>query len=112
MSRLVLFDIDGTLLLTAGAGRRAIVAALGEEVDDPRAFLVVLLEWLGRSESPLVVPWLEDLWLEAVAVNLPGTPSFMRPNWQRPMQRRLDAVFSDPEVDGTLRRLHRARNPE
>lgn len=28
-SKLVLFDIDGTLLLTAGAGRRAILAALG-----------------------------------------------------------------------------------
>ena len=85
---------------------------LGCTVDDPGAFLVALLEWLGRSESPLVVPWLEDLWLEQVAVNLPGTPSFMRPNWQRPMQRLLDAVFSDPEVDTTLRRLHRARNPE
>jgi phosphoglycolate phosphatase-like HAD superfamily hydrolase len=30
--KLVLFDIDGTLLLTAGAGRRAIVAAIGEEL--------------------------------------------------------------------------------
>ncbi|MGB7212554.1 MAG: HAD family hydrolase [Gemmatimonadales bacterium] len=29
---LVLFDIDGTLLLTAGAGRRAIVRAVGEVV--------------------------------------------------------------------------------
>jgi hypothetical protein len=28
--KLVLFDIDGTLLLSAGAGRRAIHAALGE----------------------------------------------------------------------------------
>jgi 4-alpha-glucanotransferase len=84
---------------------------LASTVDDPGAFLVALLEWLGRSESPLVVPWLEDLWLEEVAVNLPGTPSFMRPNWQRPMQRLLDTVFADPEVDGTLRRLHRARNP-
>jgi len=85
---------------------------LGGTVDDPRALLVALLEWLGRSESPLVVPWLEDLWLESVAVNLPGTPSFMRPNWQRPMQRLLDEVFTDPEADETLRRLHRARNAE
>jgi phosphoglycolate phosphatase-like HAD superfamily hydrolase len=29
--RLVLFDIDGTLLLSGGAGRRAILAALGDE---------------------------------------------------------------------------------
>ncbi|MDX2194772.1 MAG: HAD hydrolase-like protein [Gemmatimonadales bacterium] len=30
MRRLILFDIDGTLLLTAGAGRRAVLAALHE----------------------------------------------------------------------------------
>ena len=75
-------------------------------------FLTALLEWLGRSNSPLVVPWLEDLWLEEVAVNLPGTPSSTRPNWQRPMRRLLDEIFTDPEVDGLLRRLDRARNTE
>ena len=37
-AKLVLFDIDGTILLTAGAGRRAIIAALGEEVGDPAGF--------------------------------------------------------------------------
>jgi 4-alpha-glucanotransferase len=83
--------------------------SLGVSLEDPRAFLLALLEWLGRSESPLVVPWFEDLWLEEVAVNLPGTPSSVRPNWQRPMRRLLDEIFADPEVDGFLRRLHRAR---
>jgi 4-alpha-glucanotransferase len=82
---------------------------VGSTVDDPRAFLSALLEWLGRSDSPLVVPWLEDLWLEEVAVNLPGTPSSARPNWQRPMRRLLDEIFTDPEVDELLRRLDRAR---
>ena len=86
--------------------------SLGVTLEEPRAFLVALLEWLGRSNSPLVVPWLEDLWLEEVAVNLPGTPSSVRPNWQRPMRRLLDEIFTDPEVDGILRRLQRARNPE
>ena len=32
-TKLVLFDIDGTILLTSGAGRRAMVAAISEEVD-------------------------------------------------------------------------------
>jgi phosphoglycolate phosphatase-like HAD superfamily hydrolase len=32
MKKLVLFDIDGTILLSAGAGRRAIVAALAGEI--------------------------------------------------------------------------------
>jgi 4-alpha-glucanotransferase len=82
---------------------------LGSTVEDPRGFLSALLEWLGRSESPLVVPWLEDLWLEEVAVNLPGTPSSTRPNWQRPMRRLLDEIFTDIEVDALLRRLDGAR---
>jgi 4-alpha-glucanotransferase len=85
---------------------------LGCTLEQPREFLGELLEWLGRSASPLVVAWLEDLWLEEVAVNLPGTPSSMRPNWQRPMGRRLDAIFTDPEVDALVRRLSRARNTE
>jgi 4-alpha-glucanotransferase len=82
---------------------------LRSRVEEPTAFLAELLEWLGRSDSPLVVPWLEDLWLEDRAVNLPGTRSSERPNWQRPMRRLLDEVFADPEVDGLTRRLHRAR---
>jgi 4-alpha-glucanotransferase len=78
-------------------------------LDDPKALLAELLEWLGRSESPLVVPWLEDLWLEGRAVNLPGTPSSVRPNWQRPMRLLLDEIFSDAEIDRLVRRLHDAR---
>jgi len=84
---------------------------LGVDLADRRAFLSELLVWLGRSESPLVVPWLEDLWLEEVGVNLPGTRSSERPNWQRPMGRLLDDVFSDPEIEELLRRLDRERSP-
>ena len=82
---------------------------LGCRLEDPRGFLAALLEWLGASDSPLVVPWLEDLWLEEVAVNLPGTPSSVRPNWQRPMRRLLDEILTDAEIDGLVRRLDRAR---
>jgi 4-alpha-glucanotransferase len=78
-------------------------------VDEPGAFLAELLMWLGRSESPLVVPWLEDLWLEERGVNLPGTRSSVRPNWQRPMSRLLDEIFDDPRIDELLTRLDRAR---
>jgi 4-alpha-glucanotransferase len=85
---------------------------LGSRAEDPHGFLADLLEWLGRSESPLVVPWIEDLWLEDRGVNLPGTRSSERANWQRPMRWLLDDIFVNPEADGLLRRLHRARNPE
>ena len=78
-------------------------------VDEPRAFLAELLVWLGRSESPLVIPWLEDLWLEDRGVNLPGTRSSDRPNWQRPMSRLLDEIFTDQQVQDLLGRLDHAR---
>jgi len=89
---------------------QALAKRLGRRVVEPLAFLAELLAWLGRSDTPLVVPWLEDLWLEDISVNLPGTRSSARPNWQRPMRRLLDEIFADPEVDGLLRRLHSARN--
>lgn len=89
-----------------------LAAHLGCTVEDPHIFLSALLDWLGRSDSPLVVLWLEDLWLEEVAVNLPGTPSSTRPNWQRPMRRLLDEIFADPEVGELLRRLEGARRFE
>jgi phosphoglycolate phosphatase len=53
---LVLFDIDGTLLLTAGAGRRAIVAALGEEVPDTGAFGNIRFD--GKTDPQIVVEML------------------------------------------------------
>ncbi len=81
-------------------------------VDEPRAFLAELLVWLGRSESPLVVAWLEDLWLEERGVNLPGTRSSDRPNWQRPMSRLLDEIFDDQDVEALVRRLDAARTSE
>jgi 4-alpha-glucanotransferase len=83
---------------------------LGGSLDDPQGLLARLLEWLGQSASPLVVPWFEDLWLEDRGVNLPGTPSSVRPNWQRPMGRLLDEIFADPEVDALLGLLNRARS--
>jgi 4-alpha-glucanotransferase len=93
--------------------RRQAVEWLAHKVkaspDDPADFLARLLDWLGASDSPLVVPWLEDLWLEATAVNLPGTPSHVRPNWQRPMSRLLDDALGDAGVDALVRRLAAAR---
>ena len=56
-TRLVLFDIDGTLLLTAGAGRRAIVAALRDEVEDPAAFAGIRFD--GKTDPQIVVEMLE-----------------------------------------------------
>jgi len=90
---------------------RRLAKRLHRRADEPRAMLAELLEWLGRSESPLVVPWLEDLWLEDVRVNLPGTRSSERPNWRRPMSLLLDEIVADPEIAALLGRLAQARRP-
>jgi 4-alpha-glucanotransferase len=88
---------------------RRLARRLGHPVHDPRALFSALLAWLGASESPLIVPWLEDLWLEGARVNLPGTRSSERPNWQRPMKLLLDEILTDREIEALLRRLHEAR---
>jgi 4-alpha-glucanotransferase len=82
---------------------------LGGTVEDPRDLLARTLRWLGSSDSPLVVAWLEDLWLEEEGVNLPGTRSTERPNWQRPMSRLLDEALTDPNVVEMARVLARSR---
>jgi phosphoglycolate phosphatase len=55
--KLVLFDIDGTILLTAGAGRRAIVAAIGEQVGQSVAFDRVRFD--GKTDPQIVAELLE-----------------------------------------------------
>ncbi len=92
-----------------GRAARKLAARLGCDPSEVRALLGELLEWLGASESPLVVPWLEDLWLEERGVNLPGTTSSERPNWQRPMRPLLDEILTDPAIGEFIERLERAR---
>ncbi len=65
--RLVLFDIDGTLLLTAGAGRRAITRALAELVGDVTAFERVRFD--GKTDPQIVAEL-----LVAAADPDPGNP--------------------------------------
>lgn len=55
--RLVLFDIDGTILLTAGAGRRAITAALRSEVGDNTVFERIRFD--GKTDPQIVAEMLE-----------------------------------------------------
>lgn len=56
--RLVLFDIDGTLLHSRGAGRRAITRALvGADVSAPAAFEAVRFD--GKTDPQIVVELLE-----------------------------------------------------
>ncbi len=86
-----------------------LIGITGGSVDDPDDLLDRVLAWLATSDSPLVLPWLEDLWLEPDQVNLPGTRSIDRPNWQRVMSQPLDELMSDPGVRRRLEALDRGR---
>jgi phosphoglycolate phosphatase len=55
--KLVLFDIDGTILLTAGAGRRAIVAAISEDVGSSSGLNQVRFD--GKTDPQIVTELLE-----------------------------------------------------
>lgn len=52
MKQLILFDIDGTLLLSASAGRRAIQAAFAEEFTDTSFFESVRFD--GKTDPQIV----------------------------------------------------------
>jgi phosphoglycolate phosphatase len=62
LCKLVLFDIDGTILLTAGAGRRAIVAALSAEVGRSEAFDRIRFD--GKTDPQIVAEMLEAVGAE------------------------------------------------
>ncbi len=51
--RLVLFDIDGTLLLSDGAGRRAVVAAMADLLPEPERLRGVRFD--GKTDPQIVV---------------------------------------------------------
>jgi phosphoglycolate phosphatase len=57
VKKLVLFDIDGTMLLTSGAGRRAIVAAIAEEVGDAATLRRIRFD--GKTDPEIVAELLE-----------------------------------------------------
>lgn len=91
-------------------GRLATAVGAGPDAaGDPDAFLDRVIAWLGGSESPLVIVWLEELWGEADQVNLPGTSSAERPNWQRPLSGWLDDLLAEPRVQERLALLANAR---
>ena len=53
MRRLVLFDIDGTLLLSLGAGRRALVQAMAAELGDAAA-AAAQVRFDGKTDPQIV----------------------------------------------------------
>ena len=60
--KLVLFDIDGTILLSGGAGRRALIRVMTETVGDLHAFGRVRFD--GKTDLQIIVELLQEAGLE------------------------------------------------
>jgi 4-alpha-glucanotransferase len=67
-----------------------------------------LLERLSASPARYVLVTLEDLWLEPLPQNVPGTSS-ERPNWQRRARRSLDEIMQDAAVARMLKSIGERR---
>ena len=81
--------------------RRALDQRLSVPVDDPRAGLHGCLDHLASSPAAMVLVDLEDLWLERVPHNRPGT-GVGHGNWERRSALSLEEMFADPQVQALL----------
>ncbi len=66
------------------------------------------LNYLARSDAPVVLVNLEDLWLETRPQNTPGT-THQRPNWQCRTRYTLEALQQLPAVRDALTAVARQR---
>jgi phosphoglycolate phosphatase-like HAD superfamily hydrolase len=89
MTTVALFDIDGTLMTTGGAGRRAMRAAFGEVVDAPHALDDVKLggktdpmilreglEVIGRAYDAALVEQILERYLERLEAEVARSPGY------------------------------------
>lgn len=74
----------------------------------PQAAARGALLHLARSSAAMVVANLEDLWLETLPQNVPGTWG-EGPNWRRRARHSLEEIRKMPAVLGTLKGMDRAR---
>lgn len=97
-----------------GRVRKALVAFLRAKRllprgrDDAGAVRDALHEWLGRSESRLMLVNIEDLWLETRCQNVPGTID-EHPNWRRKLRKTLEEIVGNRRVERLLKRIDGAR---
>jgi 4-alpha-glucanotransferase len=87
--------------------RTLILEALAKDFEldapDPQELLEGVLRVLAQSPARAVLVTLEDLWLEKLPQNVPGTV-FERPNWQRRLTHRLEELDRFAPLLETLRR--------
>jgi 4-alpha-glucanotransferase len=81
---------------------------LGEETPDMAAALKAWLTCMADSDASVLLINLEDLWLEPLPQNVPGTWE-ERPNWRRKARFSLAEVRELDSVTETLKRINHIR---
>jgi 4-alpha-glucanotransferase len=66
------------------------------------------LAHLAAGPAAMVIVALEDLWLETMPQNVPGTTD-QYPNWRRAARYRFESFRGRPQVAGTLKEIDRLR---
>jgi 4-alpha-glucanotransferase len=84
---------------------------LDDDAAEPMAVLRAWLSYLARGSARLLLVNLEDLWLEPLPQNVPGTWQ-ERPNWQRKARFPLETLREMPSVIDTLKTIHDIRKKE
>jgi 4-alpha-glucanotransferase len=78
------------------------------EATDPAAVLKGWLGCLAASNAEFLLINLEDLWLEELPQNVPGTYE-ERPNWRRKEKQSLTTIRRDPAILDTLKFVDQVR---
>jgi 4-alpha-glucanotransferase len=74
----------------------------------PEVLLEAWLSALARSDAELLLINLEDLWLEPMPQNTPGTWN-ERPNWMRKARYSVEEIRRMPELLNLLRSIDKIR---
>ena len=84
---------------------------LKEDAAEPLAILRAWLSQLASGDAYLVLVNLEDLWLEPLPQNVPGTWD-ERPNWQRKASVSSEQVRKSDSVTAILKAIDEIRRRE
>ena len=82
---------------------------LALDADGLRDVLAALLKLLGASDAEWVVVNMEDVWLETMPQNVPGTTAEQHPNWRHRARYSLEEMEESPEIKEALLGVREAR---
>lgn len=98
-------DLPRFVTFFEAPGRSAWRRAMG---GDARRALRACLDHMAAGPARVVLVDIEDLWLERLAHNRPGTGPEAG-NWRHRSARTLEEVFADPEIAAALERIDELR---